>query len=110
VYPMMLSKLTSLLISFSSGLLERPPCLPVYNIHVDPMPSSTMFPDALRQVTLLEMRFLRDIFDPSVETTSREYIEICESHWVDQLKLIRSTSDAELTHSKRLWAELRYCW
>mgnify|MGYP006876477147 CR=1 FL=1 len=57
----------------------------------------------------LEAQLLEDQANPSIDTTSREYISEREAEWNEEVRLLR-LGVRDVPNVRVLWADLRYNW
>lgn len=94
---------------FRSSLIDLRPIIAFSEIDVDPSPPAQMFPEHLVRASHATAQFLADYTDPTVDTTSVDYISAAESSWMPTLRDLRHGTQ-EVSRATVSWAQFRYNW
>lgn len=94
---------------FRASLTDMTLVMPLSEIDVDPTPPPMMFSPCLARSSFFTAKLMADYTDPSVDTTSLQYITATEAQWVPYLRDIRH-NNPESSKAKSGWAQFRYNW
>lgn len=94
---------------FRASLTDMSLVMPLSEIDVDPTPPPMMFSPCLARSSYFTAKLMADYTDPSVDTTSLQYITATEAQWMPYLRDIRH-NNPESSKAKSGWAQFRYNW
>lgn len=84
--------------------------VPLAEIEVDPSPPQTFVPVNLCRASQDAMTFLKAVSDPDLDTTSDQFVTLCETQWSGALSDLRQRSESGIPKAKAGWATIRYHW